>query len=74
MTRLIVKRAAIDEKAILLYPKEMMDRYQTAAFSSRELEYLMFFPPKIIALQKLERYLYWCPLGAQYVAVAEKLL
>jgi hypothetical protein len=36
------------------------------------LEYLMFFPPNMKALQRFERYLGWCPLGAQYVAVGEK--
>jgi ubiquinone/menaquinone biosynthesis C-methylase UbiE len=73
LTRLIVKRAAIDKNAILLYPSEMRNRYRTAALATCTLEYIMFFPPNIHAFRRFERYLAWCPLGAQYVAVGEKL-
>lgn len=73
MTRFIVKRAAIDKNAVLLYPKEMRNRYDRASFSNCKLEYLMFFPPNLKFFQRFERYLKWCPLGAQYVAVGKKL-
>jgi len=72
MTRLIVKRAVIDKDAILLYPAEIRDRFQKVAFTDCLLEYLMFFPPKINMLNRLEKYLNWCPLGAQYAAVGRK--
>ncbi len=73
MTRLIVKRAAIDKNALLLYPKELRNRYDNASFSGCKSEYLMFFPPNLKVFQRFERYLRWCPLGAQYVAVGWKL-
>lgn len=72
LTRLIVKRAVIDRNAVLLYPSEMRDRYRSESLKTRALEYLMFFPPGMQALQQFERYLGWCPLGAQYAAVGEK--
>jgi ubiquinone/menaquinone biosynthesis C-methylase UbiE len=72
MTRLIVKRAVIDKDTILLYPSEIRDRFTCAAFVDCLLEYLMFFPPKINILNRLEKYLSWCPLGAQYAAVGRK--
>lgn len=73
ITRLIVKRATIDKNAILLYPKEIRGRYNKASFAKCKLEYLMFFPPSMKVSLKFERYLRWLPLGAQYVAVGEKL-
>ena len=72
ITRLIVKRAAIDKNAVLLYPKEVIDRYYRSSFTNCKLEYLMFFPPNINAFQRFSRYLSWFPLGAQYVAVGIK--
>ena len=72
MTRLIVKRAAIDTNAVLLYPNEIIDRYNKASFANCKLEYIMFFPPNMEALQRFERYLWWLPLGAQYVSVGTK--
>lgn len=73
LTRLIVKRAAIDKHAILLYPKEIRARYNKAAFANYKLEYLMFFPPSLKGFLKFEKYLRRFPLGAQYAAVGEKL-
>lgn len=73
LTRLIVKRAAIDKHAILLYPKEVRARYNKAAFVNCKLEYLMFFPPNMKGFLKFERHLSRLPLGAQYVAIGEKL-
>jgi len=72
MTRLIVKRAVIDKDAILLYPAETRDRFQKADFRDYIQEYTMFFPPRIKTLNNVEKYLSWCPLGAQYVAVGRK--
>jgi len=74
LTRLIFKRAVIDKHAVLLYPKEIRDRYHKASFLNCKFEYIMFFPPNMKSFQRVEQYLRWCPLGAQYVAVAEKLL
>ena len=73
MTRLIVKRAAIDNNAVLLYPKEIRDLFHKVSLANCKFEYLMFFPPGIKVLQRLEKYLRWFPLGAQYVAIGEKL-
>jgi ubiquinone/menaquinone biosynthesis C-methylase UbiE len=73
LTRLIVKRAAVDKNAILLYPAEIRDRFQKVFGVDYLLEYLMFFPPRIKMLYRLEKYLSRCPLGAQYAAVGRKM-
>jgi ubiquinone/menaquinone biosynthesis C-methylase UbiE len=72
LTRLIVKRAVIDRNAILLYPKEILDRFQKAKLRAGGLRYLMFFPPGLTFLGELDRLLGWCPMGAQYAAVGVK--
>jgi len=72
MTRLVVKRAVIDKNAVLLYPKEVFDRFNKASFANCKLEYLMFLPPRMKVFIGIERYLRWCPLGAQYAAVGRK--
>ncbi|MCG6534446.1 MAG: class I SAM-dependent methyltransferase, partial [Syntrophales bacterium LBB04] len=72
LTRLIVKRAVIDRNAVLLYPKEIFDRFQKAKLRAGGLRYLMFFPPSLTFLGELDLILGWCPLGAQYAAVAIK--
>jgi len=72
MTRLIVKRAEIDKDATLLYPAEIQQRFNRLSLANCVLEYLMFFPPNIKMLNNLEKYLRWCPLGAQYAVVGRK--
>jgi SAM-dependent methyltransferase len=72
LTRLIVKRSVIDRNAILLYPAEIRDRFSNAAFTDFLLEYLMFFPPQVKSINRFEKYLSWCPMGAQYAAVGRK--
>jgi ubiquinone/menaquinone biosynthesis C-methylase UbiE len=72
VTRLIVKRAVIDKNAVLLYPKETRNRFDKALFTDSILEYIMFFPPNIKIFHKLEKYLTWFPLGAEYVVVGRK--
>ena len=72
MTRFIVRRAAIDKNALLLYPKEIRFRFHKNMLSICRLDYLMFFPPSIKFFQRFEKYLGWCPMGAQYAVVGEK--
>ena len=72
MTRLIVKRAVIDKNAILLYPREIRNRFHKVSLANRMLEYIMYFPPNMKILHILEKYLTWFPLGAQYVVVGRK--
>jgi ubiquinone/menaquinone biosynthesis C-methylase UbiE len=73
LTRLIVKRSAIDKNAVLLYPKEIRNHYHKLSFVNFRLEYLMFFPSNINILQRFSRYLCWFPLGAQYAAIGVKI-
>lgn len=72
LTRLIVKRAVIDKNAILLHPREIRIRFDRVLLRFCSLNYLMFFPPNMGMFLKLEQYLGWCPMGAQYAIVGEK--
>lgn len=72
LTRLIVKRAAIDKNAVLLYPREIEDRLFKSSLVNITREYIMFFPPNLKIFNRLEKYLRWLSLGAQYVVVGRK--
>lgn len=72
LTRLIVRRAAVDKNAVLLYPSEIKTRYKNVQLNYETLDYVMFFPPKIKGISKMEQYLSWCPLGGQYAIVGRK--
>lgn len=72
LTRFVVKRAVIDQDAVLLFPKEMKDRLNNVSLANSLFEYIMFFPPNMKIFNRLEKYLKWLPLGAQYVMVGRK--
>jgi SAM-dependent methyltransferase len=70
LTQIVVRSTPIDHDA----------QMRTASFVSRALRrfgfvvagchYLHFFPPRLTALQGLERALAWLPLGSQYLLLA----
>jgi len=70
LTQIVVRSTPIDRDA----------QMRTAAFVTKALErfgfqveaprYLHFFPPRLRALQRLERRLAWLPLGSQYLLEA----
>lgn len=72
LTRLIVKRAVIDRHAVLLFPNEILTRFENVKLRNGGVQFLMFYPPNFTILDGLDRFLWWCPMGAQYVAVGRK--
>ncbi len=72
LTRMVVRDCAFDEDAILLPPSESLAMLRNGGFSGVEADYIVFFPKFLAFLRPLERFLVNLPLGAQYVAHAQK--
>ena len=67
-----VNTCPFDENAVLLPAWTMARRIRNAGFSRIERRFRIFIPHALRALRPLERFLNWCPLGAQYSVVATK--
>jgi SAM-dependent methyltransferase len=72
VTRVVVARCPFDDDAILLWPREALDRLGHAGLRPQPRAYVAFFPKPLAVLRGLEARLRWCPLGAQYVALGVK--
>ena len=67
-----VNTCPFDENAVLVKPSRLRASLETAGFSIATLRYRIFFPRALAKLRFLEKYLRWCPLGAQYAVIAER--
>ncbi len=65
-----VNQCPFDENAVLIPARELQRTLSRLGFSSVDVSYRLFFPRFLSALRPLERWLQWCPLGAQYSAIA----
>ena len=72
VTRWVVDRCPFDENAILLPPPEIVSIFQTIGLVEIKRQFIVFFPKITKIFRPLEKWLTWCPLGAQYVVVGEK--
>lgn len=72
LTRRAVDRCPFDENAILLSSRETKSYLAASGLRLVQLDYIVFFPRALRWLRPLEGLLRWCPLGAQYAAVASK--
>ena len=72
ITRFVVKRAKVDENAILLPVGETRGLLEQAGLVRTHVEYMMFFPPRFAWTSGIESLLAWLPLGGQYVATADR--
>jgi SAM-dependent methyltransferase len=72
VTRFVVKRAKVDENAILLPSGETQALLAAAGLERPHLEYVMFFPPRFAWASGLEARISWLPLGGQYVATGDR--
>lgn len=73
VTRRLVKMCPFDNDAVLMRKRGVENL--TAADPRVTLErshYTVFFPPLLKPLHRLEKYLAWCPLGAQYYVAVRK--
>lgn len=71
LTRRIVDKCPFDKDAVLLYPREIMLCLEEYSKVLRK-DYIIFVPKSLALFACIEKYLAWCPLGAQYVIVGEK--
>jgi SAM-dependent methyltransferase len=72
LTRHAVNTCPFDENAVLITPGAMSRAMRGAGFQRAALSYRIFVPGALRLLRPLERWLVWCPLGAQYMAYASK--
>jgi len=68
-----VNTCPFDENAKLIRASALRDALRRAGFRHVGLRYRLFVPAALRALRPFERWLYWCPLGAQYFVHASKL-
>ncbi|MGH7307129.1 MAG: SAM-dependent methyltransferase [Candidatus Rokuibacteriota bacterium] len=73
VTRWVVARCEFDRDAILLPTTEGISRIRRAGLRLRRRDYIVFFPRALAWLRAVEPWLAWCPAGAQYVLVAERV-
>lgn len=71
LTRRAVSQCVFDGDAILLPERETRGYFRDRGFRLRR-DYIVFFPRFLSWLRPIERFLAWCPLGAQYVVTATK--
>jgi SAM-dependent methyltransferase len=69
ITRRIVDRCPFDADAVLVKRAEASALLEETGFQLLQRDYLTFFPP---LLGRLDRFLSWCPLGAQYAVVSAR--
>ena len=67
-----VNTCPLDENAILIRPGNMLRNFKSAGFRVAQVRYRVFFPRLLSKLRFLEKYLQWCPVGAQYSVLATK--
>lgn len=72
LTRKIVRECVFDEDAQLISAEKAKAILDSAGFSHTRSDFRLFFPKKFSFLSKIERYLTWFPLGAQYFVLGEK--
>ena len=65
VTRWVVRQCPLDRDAILLMPGEVITRLRDAGLRHNRCDYVVFFPKLFSSCRPLERFLGWCPLGAQ---------
>ena len=72
ITQWIVSRCEFDDDAVLLTPQKTKKLAKNTKLSVQLLYSILFFPWRAQVFRKIERWIRWIPLGAQYVAVFKK--
>ena len=72
LTRWAVAHCPFDEGVVLLRVGEV-GSLLTSGLEFLHLDYIVFFPKWLKRLRSFERFLGWCPAGAQHVTVACKI-
>ncbi|MBN8481198.1 MAG: class I SAM-dependent methyltransferase [Xanthomonadales bacterium] len=72
LTRVAVWRCPFDHDAVLLRPRRTKELLRAAGFEIVESRYLFFAPFDAAWARRIDDFLHWLPLGAQYVVCARK--
>lgn len=72
LTRWVVDRCAFDKDVVLLPASETGGYFAAANLRLIRRDYIVFMPRVLSWLRRLEPWLRWLPLGAQYVFVGER--
>lgn len=67
-----VNSCAFDENARLITSWSLAATLAKAGYSAVETRFRIFFPGPLRKLRFLEKYLRWCPIGAQYSLIAKR--
>ena len=67
LTRKVVQNSPLDKGVKLAPPVEIVSYLKKAEFDRTQLGYIVFFPRFLSGLRWAEPFLWWLPLGAQYV-------
>jgi 2-polyprenyl-3-methyl-5-hydroxy-6-metoxy-1,4-benzoquinol methylase len=71
LTRWAVSRCPFDEGVVLL-PSDEVRALCSTGLQLVRTDYIVFFPRWLALMRPLERFLGWCPAGAQHATVALK--
>ena len=72
LTRQMVNTCIFDDDAVLLTKEELEKTFLKEKLSVVDSGYTLFVPPKLKALNFIEKYLKWLPLGGQYYVAFKK--
>ncbi len=72
VTRRVVDRCPFDKDVTLLRPAEASHYLRKARLRLVRSDYIVFMPRLLSRLRRLEPWLAWLPLGAQYALIGEK--
>jgi len=72
VTQKIVKDCPFDKDAILIPSKTLKKHFKRVSLSNVQIIYTTFFPKFLSALNFLDPYLGWLPLGGQYLITGQK--
>lgn len=72
VTRHVVARTPIDRNALLVDEREAQRLLASRGFERASTRYLMFTPPRLRRLRRIDRILERLPMGAQYAVVARR--
>jgi SAM-dependent methyltransferase len=71
-TRWMVERCAFDKDAVLLPAGEAVGCFLSAQLEVERRDYIVFMPHFAAWLRRLEPWLAWLPMGAQYAVVGRR--
>ena len=72
ITQKIIRDCPIDEDAVLVSSKNIRILFEKVSLSNIKISYTTFFPKFLSALNFMDRFLGWLPLGGQYLVTGQK--